>query len=522
VNTLNNFPDICIIRDTVYLNVSGDDENDCSEEFPCLTFSHTLSLFRNPLIYILECEYNSGVANVNDFDVIISARFVNDIADNVIISQNLSNNDGEGIFIIDTGNLSINNVRFLHNDDSKGIFISITGTRGSLELKSCIIYGSISDLTVFASGYSFIMLSVNETNNDGIIILDNVTFSNISFENKSCIECKGSGFIYIFNSTFDFISSTGSGSCINVSNITVLNIISCEFNNVTSSGDGGSIYFGEGSFSFTVNLTNFSSCCSTNGNGGAIAYASRIGNYLKLHGDVFNRNRAGSGKKGNDYCDVSSDNSSLVLYSCSSITSIITNSLNYKIYHISADRSFDIFLTSLCNSNYNIYYVSIDNGNDIGTCGSLLLYCKTFEYTMNNLSTYPKGIIINTGEYYFSNVSLNSKTLLVAGMVYDYNGDFGMDDIDSYPSIIANIMTKTSNSAIFHFIYSNGIFEYLKLLFSPNSHKENYFFFCFYYYYFIIFILFFFYFIFFLFFYFIFFFFFFIFFFFILFYLFVI
>jgi hypothetical protein len=414
---------------------------------------------------------------VSDFDVIIAAHLVDNTPEKVVIFQNSSNISGEGIFTVNSGRISVNNISFLHNNDIKGAFISIKGKGGSAELKSCTIYGSSLDSNSSHSLYPFLLFMVNNTNNNGVLILNNTTFSNIYFENKSCIECKGNMFVFISNSKFINISSTGCGSCINVTNITVLNIISCEFNNASSSGDGGSIYFGEGSFSLTVNLSTFSSCSSMNGNGGAIAYGSNSGSYVGLHDDTFNGNIAGSGKKGNDYCDVSSDNSSLVLYNCSSITSIITNSLSDKFFHISSNHSLDIFLTSFCNSNYTIYYININNGNDVEGCGSLLSYCKTFEHTMNNISTYPKGIIINIGDYYFSNVSLSSKKVLVAGMIHDYFGNFEIDEINSYPSIISNITIEANNLAVFHLAQSSGIFEYLKLLFSPNSYNKNYFFF---------------------------------------------
>jgi hypothetical protein len=461
----------------------GNDGNLCSETSPCLTISHVLSTFTNTLlIYIIQCTYVTGVGNIEDSDVIIGARILNEISDSVIISQDSSITVSDGIFTINRGKLNINNISILHNSDSKGRFISIRGLGGSLELKSCIVYGSSLSTSLSVSGYSFILVEVTESgngNNEGTITLDNVIFSNISFSNDKILEVDGIISISINNCDFENISSGGSGSCINVKKVKELNIISSKFSNINSTGDGGSIYFGLESLRLIIIMSEFISCSCINGHGGAIGYESYDGTYILLSEDEFSENRAGSEKNGNDYCDVCTDNSSLHLYGFSTFVSIRTNSESNKFYHNGASFALDFFLSDVCSSGYPFILVDLNEGTDEENCGDFFARCKTFEYGMNNILTTRKKLVINIGEYDFSYITLNSKSISVEGMISDYFGDVNVDDISTYPKIIANIIDEINDLSVFYFIDTTATFYYLQLFFSSDTYSSLYYFYSF-------------------------------------------
>jgi hypothetical protein len=92
---------------------------------------------------------------------------------------------------------------------------------------------------------------------------------------------------------------------------------------------------------------------------------------------------------------------------------------------------------------------------------------------MNNISTYPKGIIINIGEYNFSYDF--SESILVEGMISDYLGDVDIDDISTYPKIIANSTDVIDGLSIFDITDSSATFRFLQLLFSSNALSLRYF-----------------------------------------------
>jgi hypothetical protein len=176
-------------------------------------------------------------------------------------------------------------------------------------------------------------------------------------------------------------------------------------------GDGGSIYFGSESLSFIIRLSNFSSCSSINGNGGAIAYGSSNGRDILLYEISFSDNSVGSEKNGNDYCDVCNDNSSLPLYGCSSLRFISTNSSSDKFYHISTLSSLDVYLSDMCSLGYPVTVVEPCHDSE----------CQSLEDIINPLfdKSTSVGIIIDAGEYNFSSVSLDGKNLLIEGRIRD-------------------------------------------------------------------------------------------------------
>jgi hypothetical protein len=278
--------------------------------------------------------------------------------------------------------------------------------------------------------------------------------------------------IFISDCEFKNISSTGSGSCINTKKTKELNIISSDFEDINSTLDGGSIYFGEGSLKLSISSSMFTSCSSLNGNGGAIGYGSRSGTYLLIEEACFVENNVGSWKRGNDYCDVVKDNSSFPLYNCESLISISSTSESDKFFHISADFSFDFYLSDICDLGYSLIFTDINSGRDDINCGGYLSRCKTFEYGINNIIANPKMIILNGGTYDFSYVSMNNKNVYVEGMRNQYLGSIDEEDIATYPKIIGYSENNINDGRIFYVDNSEVTFEYIQILLSPTSYSS--------------------------------------------------
>jgi hypothetical protein len=131
----------------------------------------------------------------------------------------------------------------------------------------------------------------------------------------------------------------------------------------------------------------------------------------------------------------------------------------------------------MCNSGYELIFVGSNEEGDAENCGGFVSACSTFEYVINNVSTNPKGIIINNGEYNFSYANLSSQNISIEGMISDYYGNVNVDNISTYPKIIADGSGSSVDSkSVFTMSSSNAMFQYVQLLFSSNSNSLLYYF----------------------------------------------
>jgi hypothetical protein len=475
----------CYVGDFAYVTSEskGGIDDTCSNIIsPCRTISYVLNenVDSDALtIFVLESDYSINSTDIGNVVVYLFPHIDDyDVADIVSILFDPSSTEGEGLFIMENGFLKLERLNLIHNGSSRGSFISISGAEGSLKMVWCVVYGSMSSSLLSDTLYSFIQITTEgEGEGDGTLKLIDVTFENISFSGTSSIvKAAGSISISISNSKFKSIRSSGGGSCVNVENVIDLNIISSDFEDINSTLDGGSVYFGEGSLKLTISSSTFKSCKSLNGNGGAIAYGSKSGTFLLLEGNDFNENSAGSEKKGNDYCDVTDDNSTLVLYDCSSLKSITSNSDSDKFFHLSAEFSLDIYyFSNLCISGYLLVFIDQNSEVEVDdeNCGNYFSRCKTFEYVMNSVVVNSKEIIVlNSGSYDFTSKSLNSATLLVEGMITSYTGDVVPENVETYPKIIGSSTSYVNSGRIFNIDISDVTFRYIQFLFSPDSYSS--------------------------------------------------
>jgi hypothetical protein len=98
---------------------------------------------------------------------------------------------------------------------------------------------------------------------------------------------------------------------------------------------------------------------------------------------------------------------------------------------------------------------------------------------MNIISMNHKGVMINIGEYNFSYINLNSKSILVERMILNYCGDVDIDNISTYPKIIANSTVDVNDLSIFDIVDTTATFQYVQLFFSSNAHSSLNYFYCF-------------------------------------------
>jgi hypothetical protein len=463
-----------------YISSSGINVGDCfSEHSPCRTFSFAIDVVIDLdiiTIVILECNFTSASLEINNNTVcIFEANMIDLIPVNVNISFDSSSEIGEAMFKVKSSILDFSNLRFIHNSNSKGAFIFLGDGYGSVSLLSCCIYGYDSNISLSSALYSFFQVSFDE-NYFGSVFFENVNCFNISFSTKSIIESSGNSSITILNCSFNCINGSGKGCGMNIVSSFSFNIILCEFENVSSDGDGGCIYFGENSLSLVINSSSFSSCSSRTGYGGAVAYENNNGIYICLFSDEFNDNNCGEGKKGNDYCDISSSNSSLSLYSCSSLSFIRSSSTYDRFYHTSSNLSLD-FLVEHCG-NITLFFVDCNSTTAANSeiCGGFFLPCLSFDYVLFNFVSNPMGILLNSGNYNISYYSFFSRVVSVTGLTKSYNGNVDLNESNTYPVIISN-SSEILNSGIVFLLNSSTkmTVENIKLFFS-SSHPNFFFF----------------------------------------------
>jgi hypothetical protein len=443
-------------------------------------------MFSNPRINIFSGTFNTTPISIGDKAVEIYARISNGISDEVNLTWSLSSSNNP-LFAVSGGSLSIVNLTLIQNTESKSTFLSISESKGKITINSCIILGSFSSIST--SQFSFSSIS------SGRISFLSCIFENLSFSLQSCIIIEGSNSsLLLENSTFSSISSGSSkggiisagnstrsialngisislltltnsnisGGAIYTFNVSSIFIIGSRFTGISSMWDGGALYislFG----SFVLNTSTFSSC-SSNRHGGAIACLPSENSSVLYYGDNFTGNSAPNGK-GNDFCDVSTNPSSVSAYSYSPFSSILSSSSSNRFYHLSRDLSFDCFFTKTCQK-HEIYIDSL-TGCDYFFCGETSFPCFSLEYSFS-VALYTATFYLNIGDYFLSNNYIFSTTEMnFIAQTIDKGGDVVIGNIETYPKIVIN--SSITSSVAFNVTSSIFTISYIKFFFSSTS-----------------------------------------------------
>jgi hypothetical protein len=227
--------------------------------------------------------------------------------------------------------------------------------------------------------------------------------------------------------------------------------------------DGGALYVAFHS-SLLVETSNFSSCSSENGNGGAIACSSQSSSIVSFSDLIFSLNAAPNGK-GNDFCDVSVEISSVSAYTFQSFLGIVSTSETYRFYHFSSDISFDCFFTDSCKQN--IIYIDETEGSDFFICGEILLPCFSFTHSVG-VALYPALFYFNTGNYSVNNNVFTSQVVSLLGQTGEAGGNVVGGNLDTYPMLLLNSSTTYSYFLLVS-SNSNVTISYLKFFFTSTS-----------------------------------------------------
>jgi hypothetical protein len=176
-------------------------------------------------------------------------------------------------------------------------------------------------------------VTVNANTEGGIINIGNAPSLSITGSNFTNVVAKIGGVLWISNCSSNVITTsrfTGTNS---------------------SNGPGGVLFFGL-STGFNITNCNFIQCKSQGGNGGAIAINS-TSNPRVIVNSNFSGNGGGTSNLGNDFCDISYTVETLLIYSASLISGIISSSAASKFYHQNSSTTLDCLLNNSCQTEYD-------------------------------------------------------------------------------------------------------------------------------------------------------------------------
>jgi hypothetical protein len=190
----------CVSYDISYVSIGGLDDNDCTEEYPCLTIGIIISSFPNPKIFIFSSTFSTLPSSVGDKFVILCARIID--LDPVPVNLTwISDSPANPLFTVLNGILNFENLTLIQNAVSKNSFINILGVKGKINLILCKILGSFSS-SFSTSQFSFLQTST------GSVSFKSCIFENLSFSSHACLVIEGTNSsLRVDNCTFSQISS---------------------------------------------------------------------------------------------------------------------------------------------------------------------------------------------------------------------------------------------------------------------------------------------------------------------------
>jgi hypothetical protein len=366
-------------------------------------------------------------------------------------------------FIGDYGNITITQSTFEYilSNGTEGVLISTPSSSGSvnsylISLTNIFVYNvttmyNASSTTSGSGG----LISVYQTT-------QSISLSNSEFEDVVVGGNTNGGIIYVGSGTtvgisecsFENIGTSWNGGILYVSSCTgLVSISSSVFLSISVSGNGGAIYFG-GDTSFGVSSSTFG-FCTANGFGGAIASNSTKEGNRALSNDLFEEN---TGNGGNDYCDVSPSDTSVLYYNSTSISGVSSLSLAPSLFYNYIGVCFDCLITGDCVQN--IVGVSATTGTDAPFCGNLSFQCKTLVYSLNTVLRSGGQVILNSGDYSKNNTQILKNFTLIGNS----------SNSSTYPKIS---LESTSSGVLFNGTNRVYQFSYLKFVHSSTSSVGN-------------------------------------------------
>jgi hypothetical protein len=195
----------------------------------------------------------------------------------------------------------------------------------------------------------------------------------------------------------------------------------------------------------------------------------------RIIGSNFSNCVGATTNRGNDYADVTDDESVFGVYETTSFINIVSTSAPIKFYFQVLGLSFDCFIENTCGK-YNTIYISAVNGEDNIFCGLSDDPCASVEYGWSN--------ILNTnGTIYVSNGTYGIRPRLNGLWTVKLEGTGNIIDEVDYPVIycptVGTVWFNISNSdgsqqigfKNLKLLYpSSGFTGYLLSTFSPNSY----------------------------------------------------
>jgi hypothetical protein len=366
--------------------------------------------------------YSDSNALINNKDVEISCY------GNVNCSFSSSFEGENSNFVeINGGILKLHNVALVHSYNIKSAFIYV-GMSGRVHLLNCVVK---SDDVDFINNYSFISM------NGGILLLESILITNISFFNTSFISCSSfvfinatnvivtslystrgnsiffynnyrfstSSFFLLHNCTFSSLSESGvilinrselaeiiidlvkfinisvdetvKGGGLYIGNGILLTINLCLFENVSTAKVGGALNLVNIAI-VKLNSTNFCDCVAVDC-GGALFIENSLGDSRtkrSFFNCSFSNNNLISSDFGVDICDGSMDVAKY--YDVSNVRLCSSTSEGICFYLSSDGYILDCLLKNTCSNMY--IYISKENGIDYPFCGNKERPCLTMVY----------------------------------------------------------------------------------------------------------------------------------------------